>query len=388
VSFAGRNLSEWENVLIYERAEEAAGLLQYQRECKPAWWLSKIGRKSRYIGDLIKGCHNHEYREKIIGLEYLPAFQYRTEIGPVKRLFSTYGDASVMSRCGTQDRMDILRRYDLVIVMCRGVSDVGATVLIHSWLYDALRFAEEYEEPLTVIADESEKLGDESVGLYTDTVRQGIKMQQKHGLEFHGIMQSPHALRPEIFADLVDMSDEVVCYGAGAPQTVKLMAGIMGTPKLKSHKVHHVERTKRQFNDGFDEVTVKDEVPFRDPWKLRDENLTGEVRKRTQLVPRYRVEEEERVVYESGTEQLLQIEHEIATLGKRERFKRQGPFAWREKVRTLRDPYLWPEVSDRRVDQFLEEILDRPEYQPVEIQLPKGKPWVPGKKNGKGSKKK
>jgi hypothetical protein len=41
-----------------------------------------------------------------------------------------------------------------------------------------------------------------------------------------------------------------------------------------------------------------------------------------------------------------------------------------------------------RVYAFLEQILGRPEYEFAEIVKPTGKPWVCGKKDGKGSKKK
>jgi hypothetical protein len=173
----------------------------------------------------------------------------------------------------------------------------------------------------------------------------------------------------------------------------------MGTPKLDSHKILHWTETEKSLPDGHEEVEVREVVPGAvgmirpdkpgfEEWSHDYDYRPGDIRKRKVLVPNYRTKIERTAHYESQSEQLLQVEKEIATLGKRERFKRQGPFAWKEKVRTIRDPYLWREVSDRRVDQFLEEILDRPEYQPVEIQLPKGKPWVPGKKSGKRSKKK
>lgn len=380
---AGRNLNQWENVLIYEHAEEAVGLLQYQRKFKPAYWLAEICKwNSREANELLNDCRDHEFKEAFRGWLLMNAFQFKNEIGPAKRLLSILGEAAVMARCGDIDCRDIFDRYDVVVVIGEGASDAEATFMIHHWLSAAADFGE-----IEVTADESDKIGSPGVGVYTNKVLRTIKMEEKHGFQFHGIMQTGHALLPEIFSDLLDMSSEINCFALGDPRSVETMAKVMGTPNLDPHKIHHVTKQKRQYNDGFDQVIVKDEIPFKE-WAPRDENLTGEVRKRTSLVPRYRVEEEETEHYESLTDQEKRAEKAITTLRKRERFVRCGPHSWKEKVKTLQNPYLWPEVSAKRVDEFLEEMVWRPEFTETLIQKPTSEPFYRGKPKDKGTGKK
>lgn len=374
---AGRNLNEWENVLIYERAEEAVGLLQYQRDFKPAWWLSEIANwNSREANELLRGCRSHEFKEAFRGWLLMNAFQFRNEIGPAKRLLSILAEAEVMARSGSVDRCDIFRQYDVVVVMCKGASDAGATFLTHHWLYGAADFVAQYHVPIEVTADESDKTGGPGVGVYTNKTLRTIKMEEKHGFLFHGIMQTGKALKPEIFSDLLDMCSVIDCFALGDPDSIEQMAKVMGVPNFDAFKIHHYLERKRQVDDGHDMVTIREEFD-------RPNTMMKGVREKKMLVPRRREVTDQEAQYQSGTEQLRESEKALATLGKRERFRRVGKRAWKERTPTLENPYLWPEVSRARVDAFLEEMVWRPEFTETVIQKPTAEPFFRGQKKDK-----
>jgi hypothetical protein len=315
-------------------------------------------------------------RDKVEGWLYLPPFQYRNEIGPMKRLFAPLAEACVVARCGLLLPSDIFSRYEVVVVLGDGSLDSGTTFMMNEWFYAAIQWVEQTRQELSAEVDEADKLGKPGRGIFSDRVVHATLMYDQFGFKPHYIMQTPHTLDEDVRGVLLDAVSVINCHALGDPESVKTMGQIMGLPNLDPDRVHHYTESLRQLNDGWDTVTITEEFPKRDSMMLQTKT-------RKALVNRYTTQVERTPHYEALADQIRQVEQEITTLGKRERFVRSGGTAWKEKVRTLRDPYLWKEISDRRVDEFLEQILERPEFAPARIPKPKGKPWVRAKRSEK-----
>jgi hypothetical protein len=263
--------------------------------------------------------------------------------------------------------------------------------MLNHWLYAAFVYVFLYGESIEVTMDEADKCGRPRQGVFSDYVLKAIKLLEKFGLHFHPIMQTANALAPEIVAELLDMATVVNCHSLS---DVSILKEIMGLPNLDPDRIHHWTEHKRSVPDGHDTVELTETVPgaqkFLRPdkpgfeeWSQGYDYLASDIRKRKVLVARYREEIERTPHYESLSDQLLLTARDISTLGKQQRYVRCGGRAWKETVPTLRNPYLFQACADARVDAFLEEILQRPEFTKPEIIRPTAKPWIVNNKSKK-----
>ena len=362
VSGSGRNSNEFVNFLIYQHALSVAGLFQHQRNEIPVWWASKIFNfMSCELGDAIRGCTSWEYKKKAKAWCFVNQFQFSKDIGPTQRFVDSLGDGCVIAHCGNFDPQKSFKDNEIIIVM--GGMSAGATILRNHWLQESITFAQNGNS-INVVADEADKDGVPGRGMFSARTINAILMNQKFGWNPSFIIQTLHNLDPEVQGTLLDAAERINCHAIGDPRSMELMAKIMG--KVDPYAVHHVDRRKREFSDGYDQVIMRERIH-------KDSN---ELRERVTHLARRREATEETTHYLGLTDQRILREQDIAGLEKGERFVRSGSVSWKEKVRFLHDPFLWKEVSDKRVDKFLLEILDRPEFTKTEIQKPKGGPWV------------
>lgn len=380
ILYARRNLDPAVSVLIDERTDEGLSVFQYQKKFEPLWWLSAMTEyDSRELGDLLRGCKKRKVREKAEGWLYLNGVQKRMELGPLKRLVDPLTDPSVMARCGNLDSEDVISKYNTILVSGAGASEDAISLLLAWWVYKGIQWVEKFKQPLTITVDESANIGMPGRGIFSDRVLRAALLLAKHGGSFRYIFHSPFSVDEEIRHQLFDMASVIKCYRLKDPQSVEFMAKIMSAPNLNPYQISHTDIRERQVNAGFDEVVVKETVPFKG-WAMRDENLSGDIRTRKQFMPRYGREKDETVHYRPLGDQDRLTGKGITTLGPQWRYQREGQGAWCEKAPTLINPWVFDTCLERRVAEFLETILGRSEYQWARVQKPKGPPWERGKK--------
>jgi hypothetical protein len=386
--YGERNKDPNISVLIDERVDEAFALLQYQREIRPLSWLSHVTEfASRHLGDLIRGCHRLSARNKAKAWFYLSSYDRRRELGPMKRVLDPLGDASIVARCGALNELDIISAYDTILISGVGASSDAINYLSFRWVNAGIRWVELYQRPLTITVDEAANLGIPQRGIFSDRVLNSARLLAKYGLSFRFAIHSPFAVEPSVRQQLIDMARVIKCFRITDPESVEMMAAIMGTPQLSSRKLDYVTTHRRQLHDGYDQVTVRETRPFRTWDSMRDENLTGETISRTVLQPRYLTYDEEIPHYRSTSDQLRFTGQEITMLERQQRWVRDGRVAYKAIAPTLQNPFVFENCLETRVWRFLDRILERPEYQEARIQKPKGPAWQPPKKSGKQSKK-
>lgn len=150
---------------------------------------------------------------------------------------------------------------------------------------------------------------------------------------------------------------------------------------MDEYKQHHVDEDVRTVWDGWDEVqkVTKGRTKQADGKESETESLT------TQLVARYREDRRLKPAYQGGNEQAWWLAQQLGELPVGSCFiKTRGQKPVRLDVPFLRDSWVFPGVADRKIDECLTQLYQRPPYQTPVLPQPSVGTTTPTPGNGTG----
>jgi hypothetical protein len=199
-------------------------------------------------------------------------------------------------------------------------------------------------------------------GLFSDAERKGVQQLPKRGLHYIGISHSRRLMSdPDDNADALQSFHGSHNYRSGDFQVAEDIVRSTAGGGLDPYLVHHSDVRFVQRHDGF--TTVEDVRIGHSKGKSGDNSTESESQvKGSRLIPRYREDREEIFKFIELEDQFKIMAAKMVRAGVGERLVSMFGRVFWEQVPEHERGWIIPEIAERRLAKFYQEMYSRHEY--------------------------
>lgn len=354
-----------EKPVLEKYTKLAAKLAQNQSEWFPEWWLPyAFIPKHPIYNYLVSHCNDEEVRREFAKFVSFPVREQLSILDPIFRLLGSVLLSPPIIACTTKpvtfDKKAHLDKGGITVIL-GGKSHDATSVMIGSDFQETMFLANQgLARPGFYIVDEA--LNYKQIGTYESRILSTIRYK---GVSVWYIVQSFDFPSDEIRNNVLQNTDHVWFRQGTKEMATYAAEDMLGA--IDRNAVHHVDKTTRQIHLGFKSITRTNRGVSRtdEGKRTHTENVSESAE------PIYGEQVEERAVYEAPSDQLVWSAQDMQKLP-------VGTFWFREQNRTpvkmsvplLRDSWAFPGLKERKVEECLTLLKQRPEYQAPELRTP------------------
>lgn len=315
--------------LVWEFLQKGLQLIQHSGA--PLYWLPHSYRGTAESLHMIQNCQNNAVRDWWMRHKGLSPTQQRKDASPALRVAeSICEDPAFIARCGNFDLEAALQNKQTILVEGFGANRSTIRIVFLTIIQRVIQFSETHDTPVILVIEEAGNFE-----LITPDFLIALASIQKHGFEPICIFQN---LGYDYDEQILQNCQRIESYACGS-ETAKRIAPVMSTPQLDDSKEHYRERFSRQRHNGYEDIDGR-------PMSIHQDY------------------EEERVHYKSYQMQEQDMQKDLMTLPVGTRWVNENGKVWREPVPMIREPYPWPQLVQKKVEEAIHKIRHtRPEYQ-------------------------
>lgn len=295
---------------------------------------------------MVEHCTNAEIAWKFKELTYLSQSQLRGEVGAAQRIANNLcRNPAFLARCdGDFDFCKFVDRGGKLLItwgdgsVSRDAARTMSLILLQK-LYRYARTRKSPDPGILVVLEEA--LGADLIG--KPEIRAMAELR-KRGIHIDVLTQTLD-YPPELVGGLLGNAQCYRSFRAASPDMAATGAANLATLLLDPQKIHHTETRSRQIHAGHKEVKVAG---------------------RKVLVPEYMEVSESFDRYESLSDQIKLFQSELMRLGVGWSFVRDEHGVRKEYCKPL-ESWLWPGLDEKKAQEKIALIYQRPEYQPGTI---------------------